>query len=137
MNLYPKSERHSRSLTKSIVWRVIGVLFLALITYIFTRNWITTTLVTVVHHGVFLFAYYAHDRFWLKTGLLKDSKFKPIARVLLYEIVLGNLVLGLITWLFTREVRVVTGITLTYILNKCWMYYAFDYIWRKIKWQTK
>lgn len=135
--LYPNIERHSRSITKSVLWRIFGILFLMLITYIFTKNWITATIITALHHGAFIFIYYIHERFWLVTGLLKHSKLKPIGRILLYEIILGNLVLGLITWLITNEIRTVTGITLTYILNKCWMYYAFDYIWSKIKWQTK
>ena len=30
-----------------------------------------------------------------------------------------------------------TLITLTYISNKYWMFYAYDYIWSKVKWDTK
>lgn len=130
-------ENHTRSLVKSIIWRALGILVLALITYIYTQDWITTTLITVVHHGVFILVYYLHERFWLWIEWLKDSKWKPLARVITYEIVLGNLILGVISYLFTGSLQQMTLITLTYIGNKCWMYYVYDHIWSKVKWQTE
>jgi len=129
-------ENHTRSATRSVVWRIIGVLVLALITYIYTQNWITTTLVTVLHHGVFILVYYLHERFWLRTSWLRVSKWKPYVRVITYEIILGNLILGIITYALTGSLQQMTAITLTYIGNKCWMYYAYDYVWSKMKWQT-
>jgi len=130
-------ESHSRSLTRSIIWRALGIIVLALITYIYTQNWITTTLITVVHHGAFIFGYYIHERFWLKIRWLRDSKWKPFIRVITYEVILGNLVLGVISYIFTGSLQQMTLITLTYISNKYWMYYAYDYIWSKVTWQTK
>lgn len=129
-------ERHKRSLVRSIIWRVIGVLVLAIITYIYTRSWLTTSLITIVHHGVFVFAYYFHERFWLKIKWLRGSKWKPFVRVITYEVILGNLVLGTISYAFTGSLQQMTLITLTYIANKYWIYYAYDYVWSKIEWQT-
>ena len=129
-------ENHRRSATRSVVWRIIGVLVLALITYIYTQNWITTSLVTILHHGVFIFLYYAHERFWLWTSWLRGSRRKSFTRIVTYEIVLGNLVLGIITYALTGSLQQMTAITLTYIGNKCWMYYAYDCIWSKMRWQT-
>lgn len=134
---YPSGETHKRSLTRSIVWRIIGVIFLALVTYLYTGDWITTTLVTVLHHGVFIFVYYGHERFWLRVGWLRNSKWKPIARVFTYEIILGNLILGIITLCLTGSLQTMTAITLTYICNKYWMYYLYDYAWGRIKWHTR
>lgn len=132
---YPITETRKRSLTRSLVWRIIGVVFLAFVTYMYTGNWITTTLVTVLHHGVFIFVYYAHERFWLKVKW--SSKWKPIARVFTYEVILGNLILGIITFCLTGSLQTMTAITLTYICNKYWMYYLYDYVWGKIRWQTR
>lgn len=132
-----RTESHKRAVTKSVVWRVIGVLLLALITYIYTRSWITTTLITVCHHVAFIFIYYGHERFWLWITWLRNSKFKPSMKMVTYELVLGNLVLGAISWGFTGEWQKLTAITLTYILNKCWIYIVYDILWGKIKWQTE
>ena len=129
-------ENHTRSMTRSVVWRVTGVLVLVLITYIYTQNWITTSLVTILHHGVFLLVYYLHERFWLWVPWLRLSKWKPFVRVVTYELVLGNVILGIITYVLTGSLQQMTAITLTYIGNKCWMYYAYDYVWSRVKWQT-
>ena len=134
---FPPKETRRRSLTRSVIWRIFGVLFLALVTYIYTGDWITTTLVTVLHHGIFLFVYYAHERAWLNTRWLRESKLKPYARVVTYEIVLGNLILGIITLILTGSLHTMTAITLTYICNKYWFFYLYDFIWNRIKWQTE
>lgn len=135
---YPTfKEGHARSVTRSVVWRAFGVLFLAFVTYMYTQNWITTGLVTVVHHTSFILIYYLHERFWLKTDWLKQSRWKPFMRVVTYEVILGNLVLGVISYAFTGHLQTMTLITLTYISNKYWMFYAYDWIWSRTKWQTK
>lgn len=132
---YPNHETRKRSLTRSVVWRIIGIVFLALVTYLYTGDLITTTLVTVLHHGTFIVVYYLHERFWLKIRWLKDSRWKPIARVITYEVILGNVILGIITLCLTGSIQTMTAITLTYICNKYWMYYVYDYVWGRIRWQ--
>ena len=67
---------------------------------------------------------------------LRNSKWRSWARVFTYEIILGNVVLGAITYIVTGEVKTMTAITLTYILNKVWMYVVYDKMWSRIKWQT-
>lgn len=130
---YTEEERR-RSLTKSIIWRVIGILFLAFLTYAITGNWVISTLVTLIHHGTFIFGYYAHERFWLWFKYFRSTKWRPILRVILYEIVLGNVVLGTITFLITGEIKQATMITLIYTTNKLWIYIAYDKIWERVKW---
>lgn len=135
--LYPSYESHRRVVVKSTAWRALGVLVLAFITYNVTREWLTTTLITVTHHLIFIFLYYGHDRLWIWTSFLRRSRLKPFSRIITYELILGNLVLAAISWIFTGSLQEVTVITLTYILNKCWMYYTYDYIWGKVRWQAK
>lgn len=134
---YPAKETHKRSLTRSTVWRVLGVLVLALVTYLVTGNWIITTLVTVCHHAIFVLVYYLHERLWLRVKWLRNSKWKPFVRVITYEVVLGNLVLAIISFAFTGSLHQMSLITLIYISNKYWMYYLYDYLWGKLRWQTK
>ena len=134
---YPSKETRKRSLTRSIIWRVMGVGLLALITYLVTGNWITTTLVTVLHHGTFIFVYYLHERFWLKVKWLQGSRWKPFARVFTYEVVLGNVILGIITLALTGSLQQMSLITFIYIGNKYWMFYAFDLLWGKVKWHSR
>ncbi len=133
---YPVGESHIRSVARSALWRALGVLVLALITFLVTRQWITTTLVTLCHHGVFIIIYYLHERFWLWYKWLRNSRWKPIARVITYEVILGNAILALITYLFTGSLQQMSLITFIYIGNRIWMYEAYDYVWGKVRWQT-
>ena len=117
------------SALKSIVWRLMGVGFLAAVTYYFTGSWITTTLVTFAHHATFLVVYYLHERFWLRY----DPKLKRLLKVITYEIILGQVILGFITWTFTGSIPIATKITTFYIWNKIWIYLIYDYFWSKLE----
>lgn len=125
-----KPESHRRSMTKSLMWRVIGVAILALITYLFTRSWIQTGLVTFIHHFAFIFIYYLHERAWLRIHRIK-GKWRRVLRAFTYETILGHCVLGLISLLVTGSWMKVTLITVTYIENKLWLYIVYDWLWEK------
>ena len=124
-----------RSATKSFIWRIIGVMVLATVTYIITRNWIQTGIITFIHHALFLVIYYLHERAWQKIKRFQGKK-RKIARMVTYEIILGHLVLGTITWIITGSWLNVTLVTIIYIENKLWIYYLYDWVWDKIAWQT-
>jgi len=128
-------ESHLRSAVRSVLWRLIGILILAVITYIFTRSWIQTGLITFLHHFSFIFIYYFHERVWLRIHRIQGKK-RKIARAFTYEIILGHVVLGLISFLVTGSWIQVTWITIVYIENKLWIYVVYDWVWNKIKWQT-
>lgn len=130
-------EKHLRSLAKSIIWRIVGILFLAGVTYWVTKSFIQMTMITVIHHLAFVLIYYLHERFWQWISWLRYSKFKSVARMILYETILGNVVLATISFLITEDWIQVGLINLIYIVNKHWMYIVFDKIWRNFKWQTK
>ena len=123
---------HKLSALKSIIWRVMGVLILAAITYFYTRKWITTTYITFVHHATFLFVFYAHERLWLK---LKNpiDKLRKVAKAITYEIILGMGLGGSIVYLFTGSWSKVTAITGTYTVIKLIMYYLNEKVWEKLE----
>lgn len=131
--LVRKTETHVRSVTKSIVWRLLGVLVLAIVTYVITRNWIQTGLITFINHGVFLVIYYLHERVWCRITRIQGKK-RKILRVFTYEIILGHLVLSTIAWVITGSWLSVALVTVVCVENKLWIYYVYDWIWDKISW---
>ena len=124
---------HKESILKSIIWRLLGVLVLALVTFAFTGSLIVTTLITFLHHFVFIFVYYLHERLWIKIGDRITGRKRAILRTFFYEIILGHGILGLITWLLTGNWTQVTLITIVYIENKLWIYVLYDWLWDKVK----
>lgn len=126
-------ESHKRSFVKSLIWRIVGVILLAAVTFFYTRHWIQTTWITFLHHGVFLFIFWAHERFWLKIDIrgLKRKFLKMIT----YETILGNFILGIISLIITGNVQKMTQITLTYIAIKHIIYIWNEFIWDKISWE--
>ena len=127
------SEQRKRSALKSIIWRILGILILATVTYGFTGCLITTGLVTVIHHATFLLVFYLHERAWLKVKL-DNMMLRSLAKMFIYETLCGNIILGTITYLITSSWKEMTAITLTYIGIKHIIYVCNEFIWKKIKW---
>lgn len=125
-------ESHKRSIVRSIIWRLIGILALAIITWSFTQSLIQTSAITFLHHFVFIWVYYLHERLWQR--IKWEGRKRTIARICLYELVLGQGILALITYAITGSIQHMTGITLFYIFNKLWIYALYDKIWQKIGW---
>ena len=123
---------HKLSILKSVIWRIMGVIVLASVTYFFTKEWITTTYITLVHHTTFLLVFYLHERVWMKF-YDKDAPWRRIAKAFTYEIILGMGLGGLIVLLFTKEWSKVTQITGTYTVIKLIMYYINEKVWAKIE----
>lgn len=133
---------HKLSFLKSLIWRIMGVIVLAAVTYFFTRHWITTSWITTVHHTTFLLVFYLHDRAWLGIkGWLKDyytlnesvEKRIRVIKAITYEIILGMGFGGLIVFIFTGQFSKVTQITGTYTVIKLIMYYINEKVWSKIE----
>lgn len=121
---------HTRkvSLAKSISWRVIGILLLAFITYFITRSIPVTTVITVMHHSAFIVIYYLHERWW--EGIA--AKGKPLLKAFTYEICLGFVVLGIITFAVTGSWEHVTRITVIYLTLRYIGFPVHDRIWDRL-----
>ena len=65
-------ETKFRSLTKTIIWRVIATLITWLVIYIFTKEISQSLIITVIAALVSMLAYYIHERIWnnIKWGKL-------------------------------------------------------------------
>ena len=61
-------ESKKRSFMKSITWRILAVLILAIVAYAITRDPLETTIITAITHAIKFVAYYIHERFW---GLIR------------------------------------------------------------------
>ena len=127
------SETKIRSVSKSVIWRIIGILILAIVTYVYTRQWIQTGLITFIHHGVFLFIFYFHERLWLKVKRIQNLTTRSILKMFTYETLCGNVILGAITYCITGSWRQMTAITLTYIGSKHVCYVFNEFIWDKVR----
>ena len=126
-------ETRTRSASKSLIWRIMGVFILAIITYSYTRHWIQTGLITVIHHGTFLVVFYFHERAWLKVKKIEDLTTRSILKMLTYETLCGNIILGTISYLVTGSWKQMTAITLTYIGIKHICYIFNEFVWDKIR----
>ena len=122
-------DSHKKSMAKSIVWRIIGIFWLAGITWLFTRNWIQTSMTTFIHHSIFLVVFYLHERAWNNSMI--RPKVKYAIKAVTYEIILGNVILGLITYFVTGDVKQMSWITLTYIQSKLVLYFFYDWLWSR------
>ena len=123
-------DSHLRSIIKSIFWRIIGVFWLGIITWICTRNWITVSWITFVHHSIFLVVFYLHERLWLLLPAV-HPKIRHALKAVTYEVILGNLILGIISYYFTGSLQKMTFITLVYIQSKIVLYYFYDWVWSR------
>lgn len=121
---------HKLSVLKSVLWRIMGVIILAAVTYFFTRQWIVTTIITVIHHATFLLVFYLHERVWFKLKEPK-GKLRKVVKALTYEIILGMGIGGLIVFLVTGQWARVTQITGTYTVIKLITYYLNEMVWNK------
>jgi len=123
-------ETRLRSGVKSIIWRITGIIILAIITYAFTKSWIQTGLITVLHHSIFLIVFYLHERIWLRFPI-GNLMYQSLAKMLTYETLCGNLVLGTITYAVTGNFKQMTAVTLTYIGIKHICYIANEFVWKR------
>jgi len=128
-----KKETRLRSSMKSVLWRILGVLILATVTYAYTREWIQAGLITVIHHGVFLIVFYFHERLWLKIKRIQNLTHRSLLKMLTYETLCGNVILGIISYLVTGSWKQMTAITLTYIGIKHVCYVFNEFVWDKVK----
>ena len=120
------------SALKSLIWRIMGVVVLATVTYFFTRHLIITTKITVTHHLFFLVVFYLHERIWthIKNPI---GKTRNVVKAITYEIILGMGFGGLIVFIYTDSWPLVTQITITYTIIKLIMYYVYDKLWPEIE----
>ena len=128
-------ETKTRSVVKSFIWRIVGVIILASVTYFYTHKWIITTWITFLHHGVFFFIFILHERFWgfvMITGLKRK-----IIKTIMYEDILGMYILGIISLIITRNIQTMSKITLTYIFIKNLIFIVNEFWWDGISWGKK
>ena len=128
------NETKTRSVLKSFIWRIVGVILLASVTFFYTHKWIQTTWITFLHHGIFFFVFIIHERFYQYVTIQGFKR--KIIKCISYETILGNFILAIISLIITGNVQTMTKITITYISIKHFIYIWNEFIWEKIKWGT-
>lgn len=61
----------TRSVAKSIVWRLVCIVVSVLTTFVLTGNWDVAVAVGTLYNAVTMVLYYFHERFWgrIKWGM--------------------------------------------------------------------
>lgn len=67
-------ERHSRTITKTLTWRVIATLTTILVVYIIDKDVKSSLVIGVSANLIKLFLYYLHERLWNR---IKFGRIKP------------------------------------------------------------
>lgn len=122
---------------KSFIWRVLGVLILAAVSFYYIKEWIQVGWIVFLHHATFLVVFYLHERFWLHVdwnGIFGNMAMRSCMKCITYETILGNFILGIITLAITGSVQQMTYITLTYIGIKHAVFVVNEFVWKRIKW---
>lgn len=64
MQKHPSSEKHTRSLIKSISYRIISILADSIAAYFFTRDVATSVGIVIILNTYSTILYYLHERLW-------------------------------------------------------------------------
>ncbi len=59
-------ETRWRSVAKAVVWRIMGVIILGSLSWVFTKSWEDTSIITITFNSIRLVLYYFHERAWDK-----------------------------------------------------------------------
>ena len=127
-------ETQIRSLSKGIIWRIVSLITLIIITYVFTGDLIAVTLITLLSNIVFIVVFFLHERMWLRIQRPRGKLARSIAKMFTYITILGVIIMSTITYLVTQSIQTATEITLTYIIVKHIMYIFNELIWYRIQW---
>lgn len=122
------------TLMKSVFWKLLGVVTLAILTYIYTHQWTLTIAVTGIHHGLLIIVFYIHERLWLRIQYPKNFTIRSIAKAIVYETFLSTILLGTITYLATHNFTQTGYITITYTIIRHIMYILNEFLWNSIQW---
>lgn len=53
-----------RSIAKAIVWRILGIIILGGLSWVFTKSWEEMSIITISFNSIRLVLYYFHERAW-------------------------------------------------------------------------
>lgn len=69
-------ERHSRTIVKSITWRLVAFISSVVILYLLIGDLETSLYHSVLIHGVKTILYYVHERFWNASNFGQEIRAK-------------------------------------------------------------
>ncbi len=70
-------ERHSRTIAKTLTWRVIATLTTIVVVYFFDNDMKSSIVIGITANSIKLFMYYIHERLWNRTsfGMVKPPDY--------------------------------------------------------------
>ncbi|MBT8172126.1 DUF2061 domain-containing protein [Candidatus Bathyarchaeota archaeon] len=69
------NETRTRSVVKSLVWRLICIVVSIITSYLLTNKWEVALAIGTIYNIITMVLYYLHERFWnkLKWGIASNS----------------------------------------------------------------
>jgi len=61
-------DTRKRSIVKSISFRILATIITFIVVWIFTRDIVTSSGITIAENLIKMIAYYFHERAWIKTS---------------------------------------------------------------------
>ena len=119
----------TESMSKSAIWRILGVLVLWIISLTYTGSIPQATAITFIHHAIFLVIYWIHERIWLRARVGVP---RAVIKAFTYEIVIAIPVLTMISWIFTGDPWRALAISINYTIFKLFLYVIYEKIWERI-----
>ena len=139
------------SALKSVIWRLIGVFYLFIISYLTIGSFPQATAITVIHHTIFLFVFYFQDQAWMKVNWGKvypipkyreniihnedlrwtPTKTRSLVKGFIYEIIIAIPIMLCLIYLVTGSIENALNISIIYTTSKILLYQVYEQIYDK------
>ena len=134
-------ETHSRTLTKTVVYRVLSVIAIVLLALSYGAG---TSVAGALGLGAIIvgsIAYYLHDRVWLKFSLMTEQDSEHQGRSLIksitYRCIVFMIAFALARMFLTDSNAVAASFTIWQMVINFTLYYFVERVFNKISWGKK
>ena len=71
------TDSHRRSLAKALAYKLVSIALLAGLSWLFTRDLVQMSLITVTYEVIAVIGYYIHERLWERIRWGKKYRHSP------------------------------------------------------------
>lgn len=133
----PVQESHSRSIAKTVSWRMTGTTDTILIAYFFTGHIAEAVSIGASELVTKMLLYYFHERIWQKItfGTINTEGYRSHVRSVGKGIswrVVGTMDTMMLSYFVTGRMDLAFGIGSVEVFSKLALYYVHERIWQKI-----
>jgi uncharacterized membrane protein len=138
------SEKHHRSLIKSVSWRMVGTADTICLSWFFTGTIGTALKIGGVEFFTKIILYYLHERIWLAVPwarttdtecgqlVLTDEHRRSIAKGVSWRVT-GTFDTIVVAFFITGDYSKALSIGLTEVITKVFLYYLHERVWHRVQ----